>query len=183
MAATFAFDRDHGTQTGSPTRGTTTDAGVTDVNWKNSDTEATAYSAAPITGGNNSFENWLYGHFSGSYNQILSGLFAHTATAFGTGLTLKGPPACTGDGDRLLYTTPSATANAALTTDMTTAIAIGSGVAVCFSATGPYATGKATSITANPGYTNYLTTQLQTTGSAAAGDTATVTLTLQYSEN
>jgi hypothetical protein len=182
MAATFAFDRDHGTQTGSPTRGTTTSAGVTDVNWKNTDTEATAYSAAPITDGNNSFDNWLFGHFSGTYNQILSGLFAHTSTAFGTGLTLKGTPACTGDGDRLLYTTPSATTNSNLTTNMTSAVAIGSGVAVFFGATGPYATGKASSTTSNPAYTNYLTTQLQTSG-ASAGDTATVTLTLQYQEN
>ena len=183
MAATFAFDRDHGTATGSPTHGTTTSTGVTDVNWKNSDTEATSYTAAPITAGNNSFDNWLFGHFSGTYNNILSGLFAHTATAFGTGLTLKGPPACTGDGDRLLYTTPSATTNATLTTNMTSVIAIGSGVAVCFGATGPYATGKAATIASNPAYTNYLTTQLQTTGSAVAGDTATVTLTLEYQEN
>lgn len=183
MAATFAWDRDTGTQTGSPTKGTTRTAGTTDTNWKNTDTVGTAYSAAPITAGNNSFEIWNFGHFSGTYNQILSGLFAHTLTAFGTGLTLKGPPACTGDGDRLLYTTPSASANANLTTDMTSAIAIGSGIAVCFGATGPEATGKAASTTANPAYTNYLTTQLQTTGSAAAGDTANVTLTLQYQEN
>lgn len=183
MAATFAFNRDTGTQTGSPTKGTTRSTGVTDCNWKNTDTYATAYSAAPITAGNNSFEIWNFGVFSGTFNQISAGLFAHTATAFGTGLTLKGPPACTGDGDRLLYTTPSATANANLTTDMTSAIAIGSGVGVCFGATGPEATGKATSMTTNPCYTNYLTTQLQTSGSAAAGDTATVTLTLQYNEN
>jgi hypothetical protein len=182
MAATFAFDRDHGTQTGSPTKGTTRSAGVTDVNWKNSDTEATAYSAAPIADGSNSFENWLCGHFSGSFNEISAGLFAHTATAFGTGLTLKGPPACTGDGDRLLYTTPSASTNAALSNNMTSAIAIGSGVAVFFGATGPEATGKAASMTTNPCYTNFLTTQLQTSG-AAAGDTAQVTLTLQYNEN
>ena len=66
---------------------------------------------------------------------------------------------------------------------MTTAIAIGSGVAVWFGATGPEATGKAASMTTNPCYTNWLATQLQTTVSAAAGDTATVTLTLQYDEN
>lgn len=183
MAATFAFDRDHGTQTGSPTKGTTRSTGVTDVNWKNSDTEATAYSAAPITAGNNSYDNWLFGHFSGTFNQISAGLFAHTATAFGTGLTLKGPPACTGDGDRLLYTTPSATANSNLSVDMTSAVSIGSGVAVCFGATGPEATGKAATMTTNPCYTNYLTTQLQTASNAAAGDTAQVTLTLQYNEN
>ena len=183
MAATFDWNRDTGTQTGSPTKGTTRTTGITDYNWKNTDTVGTAYSAAPITAGNNSFEIWNFGKFTGTFNQILTGLFAHTATAFGTGLTLKGTPACTGDGDRLLYTTPSATANANLTTDMTTAISIGSGVAVCFGATGPEATGKATSSTNATTYTNFLTTQLQTTGSAAAGDTATVTLTLQYNEN
>lgn len=183
MAATFEFNRDTGTQTGSPTKGTTRSTAVTDTNWKNTDTYATAYSAAPITAGNNSYEIWNFGKFTGTFNQISAGLFAHTAGAFGTGLTLKGTPACTGDGDRLLYTTPSTTANTGLTTDMTSAIAIGSGVAVCFGATGPEATGKATSTTSNPAYTNYLTTQLQTTGSAAAGDTTTVTLTLQYNEN
>lgn len=183
MSATFDWNRDTGTQTGSPTKGTTRSTGVTDTNWKNTDTYATAYSAAPITAGNNSYEIWNFGKFTGTFNMILSGLFAHTATAFGSGLTLKGPPACTGDGDRLLYTTPSTSANANLTTDMTTAISIGSGVAVFFGATGPEATGKASSSTTSTSYTNYLTTQLQTTSGAAAGDTATVTLTLQYSEN
>lgn len=183
MAATFAFDRDTGTQTGSPTKGTTRTAGVTDVNWKNTGTEGTAYSAAPITAGNNSFDLWTFGHFSGTYNQISAGLWAHTLTAFGSGLTLKSTPACTGDGDRLLYTTPTASALAGLTVDATSAVAIGSGVAVFFGATGPEATGKASSMATNPCYTNYLTTQLQTTGSAAAGDTANVTMTLQYNEN
>ena len=183
MAATFAWDRDHGSATGSPAKGTTRSTSVTDVNWKNSDTEGTAYSSAPITAGNNSYENWLFGHFSGSYNQISALLFAHTSGTLGTGLTLKGTPACTGDGDRLTYTTPSTTANSNLTTNMTTAISIGSGVAVCVGATGPEATGKDTSSTTVPCYTNYLATQLQTSGSAAAGDTATVTLTLQYNEN
>ena len=183
MAATFEWNRDTGAATGSPAKGTTRTVAVTDTNWKNTDTYATAYSAAPITAGNNSFEIWNFGKFTGTFNTILSGLFAHTATAFGTGLTLKGTPACTGDGNRLLYTTPSTATNTALTTNMTTPIAIGSGVSVCFGATGPEATGKAASMTTNPCYTNYLTTQLQTTGSAVAGDTATVTLTLEYQEN
>lgn len=183
MAATFGWDEDNGTQTGSPTKGTTRTSSRTEANWKNIDDSTTAYTSAPITAGNNSYEKWQSGKFSGTYNQILNGKFAHTATAFGTGLTLKGTPACTGDGDRLLYTTPSTTANSNLTTDMTSAISIGSGVAVFFSATGPEATGKASSTTANPAWTNFLTTQLQTTGSAAAGDTAQVTLTLQYDEN
>jgi len=183
MAATFEFDEDNGAATGSPAKGTTRTHNVTNVNWKNIDDATTAYTSNPITAGNNSYQKNQFGHFSGTFNQILTGLFAHTATAFGAGLTLKGVPNCTGDGDRYLYVTPSTSADANLTTDMTSAISIGSGRTVCFGATGPEATGKATSMTTNPCYTSYLTTQLQTTGSAAAGDTATVTLTLQYDEN
>jgi hypothetical protein len=183
MAATFDWQEDTGTQTGSPTKGTTRTTGVTDVNWKNSGVQSDVYSSFPITAGNNSYEKWQFAKFSGTFNQVSAGLFAHTATAFGSNLVLKGTPACTGDGDRLLYTTPSTTTNANLTTTMTSAIAIGSGVGVCFGATGPEATGKATSMTTNPCYTNFLTTQLQTSVGAAAGDTAQVTLTLQYNEN
>ncbi len=182
MAATFEFEEDNGSAAGSPAKGTTRTAARTEVNWKNIDDSTTAYSSNPITAGNNSYQN-QFGHFSGTFNQILSGLFAHTATAFGTGLTLKGVPACSSDGTRYIYVSPSTTADVNLTTDMTSAIAIGSGVAVFFGATGPEATGKAATMTTNPCYTNFLTTQLQTTSSAAAGDTATVTLTLQYSEN
>lgn len=175
MAATFAWDEDNGA-------GPTTTGGVTQVNWKNTDDVATAYTASPITDGNNSYEKWQYGHFSGTWNTLLNGLFAHTAGAFGTGLTLKGPP--TG-ASQLTYTTPSTTANAALTTNMTSVIAIGSGTPVYFGPTGPNTAGKTASHavgSGNPAYTNYLTTQLQTSG-ASPGDTATVTLTLQYDEN
>ena len=76
MAATFEFDE-------SNAAGQTITHNVTNVNWKNIDDATTAYSSSPITAGNNSFEKWQFGHFSGTYNQILSGLFAHTATAFG----------------------------------------------------------------------------------------------------
>lgn len=183
MAAEVHFDEDTGEATGSPAKGTTTTQDVTDCNWKNSGVQGTAYTAAPITAGNNSFDKWQFVRFTGSYNQILNGKFAHTAGTLGTGLTLMGPPACTGDGDRLLYTTPSASANANLTTNMTTAIDVNSGVSVCFGATGPHATGKAASTTANPAYSNYLTTQLLTTVSAAAGDSSVVTLSIVFDEN
>lgn len=183
MAATFAWQEDTGTATGSPAKGTTRTNPATDNNWKNSGVVTDAYSSFPISAGNNSFEKWIFGNFSGTFNQILSGLYAHTATAFGAGLTLKGPPACVSDATRLLYTTPAVTANANLTVDMTSAIAIASGVSVYFGATGPEATGKAASMATNPCFTNFLTTQLQTTVSAVAGDTALATLTLQYQEN
>lgn len=176
MAATFEWDESNG-------MGETITHGVTNVNWKNVDNTTTAYTASPIVAGNNSYEKWQFGHFSGSYNQILNGKFAHTAGTLGTGLTLKGAPTMTQDDDRLAYATPSTTANSSLTTNLTSTTTIGNGIDVYFGATGPANSGKATSTTANPAYTNYLTTQLQTSGSAAAGDTATVTLTLQYDEN
>jgi hypothetical protein len=183
MAATFSFDEDTGTATGSPAKGTTRTSPATDANWKNSGVVTDVYSSYPITAGNNGFQKATFGHFSGTFNTISAGLFAHTATAFGSYLTLKGVKAMTADADRWLYVTPSATADTNLTVDMTTAIAIGSGVAVWFGATGPEATGKAASMATNPCYSNFLTTQLQTAAGAAAGDTAQVTLTLQYNES
>ena len=176
MAATFAFDQQYGAATGSPAQGTSIATGVTNNNWANSADPTVAYSSNPITAGNNSYTTFQYGHFSGTYNQILSGLWAHTAGAFGTGITLKGVVTTT-------YATPSTTTNASLTVDMTSAISIGSGQTVLFTGTSPATASPTSSTTANPAYTQYLATQLQTTSAAAAGDTTSVTLTLQYSEN
>lgn len=175
MAATFEFNEDNGAATGSPAAGATRSTAVVQVNWKNIDnTTTTAYTAAPITAGNNSFEKFQSGKFTGTFNQISAGLWAHTAGALGTGLTLKGLVSST-------YTTPSTTANAALTVNMTSVIAIASGQTVLFNTT-PQAASAAATLSA-AGFTQFLISQLQTTVSAAAGDTASVTLTLQYNEN
>ena len=183
MAATYDWQEDNGAATGSPSKGTTRTTGRAEANWKNIDDSTTAYTAQPIVAGNNSYQKPMFGKFTGTYNQILNGLFAHTAGAMGTGLTIKGIKAITADTDRWLYTTPATSADANLSIDHTSVIAIGSGIAIWFGATGPEATGKAASVTVNPAYTVFLTHQLQTTGSAAAGDTATATFTLQYDEN
>lgn len=174
MAATFEFNEDNGAATGSPSKGTTRNTAVTQVNWKNVDDVATAYSSSPITAGNNSYAKYQFGKFTGTFNQISAGLWAHTSGTLGTGLTLAGKVTST-------YATPSTTAISG-STDMTSAISIGSGATVNFSTTGPEAASPTSTLSA-AGYTQYLVTQLQTTGSAVAGDTATVTLTLQYNEN
>ena len=177
MAATFAFKEDNGASTGSPLRGTTAGTTVTTCNWKNvDDAVATAYTASPITAGNNSYPKYQWGAFSGAYNQLSAGLWAHTAGTLGTGLTLVGKVSST-------YATP-ATSALGSSTDMTSAISIGSGAAVLFSTDGnPFTATPAATQTANPSATQYLISQLQTTVSAAAGDTTSVTLTLQYNEN
>lgn len=175
-AATFQWGESNGA-------GETITLDRAESNWKNIDDSTTAYSSSPIAAGSNSYSKWMFGKFSGTFNQISAGLFAHTAGAMGTGLTIKGQPAMTVDGDRLSYSTPATSALAGLTFDQTSTVAIGSGRAVWFGATGPASSGKAASMTTNPCYTNYLTHQLQTTGSAAAGDTTQATFTLRYDEN
>lgn len=252
MSATYDWQEDNGAATGSPAKGTTRTTGRTEVNWKNIDDSTTAYSSSPITAGNNSYQKNQFGKFTGTFNQIGgSGLFAHTSTAFGSNLTLKGVLAATaflsftvtsasatvgatytnngvtytvlatiasattltlssgstttapqasgtltkasGTGDATItfsayynsyvYVTPSTTADTNLGTDMTSAIAIGSGVAVWYGATGPEAATKAPTSTNATTYSNWLTTQLQTAVGAAAGDTATVVVSHSYSEN
>jgi hypothetical protein len=180
-AATFLWCEDNGALTsshGTVQTGWGGSGSSTDVNWKNHDdcsngTGGTAYTANPITAGNNSYVKYQYGYFSGSFNQISAGLFAHTAGTLGTGLTLEGAVTST-------YATPVTTTLSA--TNMTTAISIGSGAAVSFSATGPWG-GSPTSTLTVAGYSQYLQTQLQTTTSAAAGDCASVTISFVYNEN
>ena len=180
MAATFEFNEDNGTQTGSPTKGTTRTTARTDCNYKNIDDSATAYSSSPIVAGNNSFTKYQCGKFTGVFNQILNGKWsAHTSPAgsLATGLTLHGKVTST-------YTTPATTTDSGIAspTDFTTAVAIGSGSAVNFSTVGPEGTSPTATLSA-PGYTQFLASQLQTTVSAAPGDMATITQTLQYDEN
>lgn len=185
MAATFEWDEHNGAAAN-------VTHGVNQVNWMNVDqpgtpANATLYQTNPITAGNNSFDKWQFGHFSGTnWNQISSGKFAHTGGTFGTGITLKGPPAASTT--MLTYPGggPSQSANGNLV-DYTSVTSIDLGLAVYFGPSNPAPSGKSPtvlrSVAGDVVYTNYLTTQLQTTSSAAAGDTATATLTLRYDEN
>jgi hypothetical protein len=178
MAATFEWNEDHGAQTGSPLKGTTRSTAVTEVNWKNVDDSTTAYSSSPIVAGNNSFSKYQFGKFTGTFNNVLNGLYsAHTAgtSPMGTGFTLKGTCSTT-------YATPATSTNAALTTDFSSTVAIGAGLTVLFHTTGPEGASPGATLSAS-GYSQYLITQLQTTSSAAAGDSPTITSTLQYDEN
>lgn len=178
MPATFDWKESNGageTETGSRT----------ETNWKNIDDSTTAYTASAIVAGNRSYDKFQYGKFTtGTFNNLLNGLWEHTAGAATTGVTLKAAPAMTADGDRVAYRTPATTANATLTDDMTAVTAIGSGKAVWFGPTGPAAAGKAATVTgAADAFTNYLATQIETTGATPAGDITTMTITLQYDEN
>jgi len=180
VAATFAWKEKNGAGLSLP--GQT----ITTIGWKNTDnydetTPGQRYIDNPVTAGNNSYTKIIYGHFSGSFNEISAGLFAHTAGTL-TNIVLKGPVTMSASGDAFANTTPSTTALSPSST-MTGVTAIGGGVTVWFSGTTPDSTTtKASSSTANPTYTNFLTTQMQVGASAIAGDHP-ITLTLQYNES
>lgn len=174
MAATFEFQEDNGAATGSPAKGTTRNTAVTQVNWKSVDDVATAYSSAPINAGENSFPKYQFGRFQGTFNQISNGLWAHTAGTLPASTTLYGAVTST-------YATPSQSATSGLS-DISSTTAIGSGATVLFSTTGPEAASPSATLSA-PGYTQYLVTQVRTTGAASTGDSSPITLTLRYSEN
>lgn len=174
MVATFGYSEDNGVQTGAPLKGTTRTAAVVQSNWKAVDDVATAYGSSPITAGNNSMSKYQFGAFTGTFNQISAGLWAHTAGICGTGVTLFGAVTTT-------YATPAVVANAALA-DKSAVTAIASGAAVLFSTVGPEGASPTATLAA-AGFTQYLVSQLRTTVSAAQGDTAVLTTTLQYNEN
>lgn len=172
MAATTTWNEQNGAASGSPAAGTPTV--VTTCDWKSVDDATTTRAAAPVSAGNNSYHKYNYVKFDGTFNEISAVKFAHTAGTLGTGITLKGKITST-------YATP-ATSALADSTDITATTAIASGMAVRLSTTGPNGANPTENLTA-AGYTQYIVTQVQTTSSAAAGDSGTATLTVQYNEN
>jgi hypothetical protein len=183
MAAVVQWCEDHGAV--SSGHGTTRDGFGADTNypvncnWKKADdTNVTAYSAAPLDPpSSNSYEKFQYLHFVSGFNQISAGKWtAHDdATAFGSGIALKGTVSST-------YTLPATTANSALTTTFTSQVAVASGLSVSFHTTGPEG-GSPTSTLSAAGYSQYLVSQMQISAGVAPGDTAQVTVKAQWNEN
>jgi len=172
MAAEFIFQEDNGAATGSPAKGTTRTT-TTNVNWKSVDDTTTAITSAQIDAGNNSFSKYTFGKFTGTFTKINGGKFAHTAGNLPTGAYLYGKVSST-------YQTPSINTLTGYT-DISTPILIADGATVLYSTTGPEGTVTSTELT-TAGYTQYLTTQLITTGATPTGPTDPITLTLRYSE-
>lgn len=172
MTATAAWYEDNGTATGSPAKGATRGA-ASQVDWKSVDDIATARASATIIAGQNSYHKYQFVQFGGSFTQISAGKFAHTAGTPGTGLTLVGKVTST-------YATPATSAMSG-STDITSITAIGSGATVLFSTVGPEG-GSPTSTLTAAGYTQYMATQLQTSGAAAPGAIGNQTLTFQWNE-
>lgn len=172
MAATTNWYEQNGTATGSPAQGT--ESSISSCDWKSVDDSTTSRASAPVLAGANSYIKYIYLKFSGTFNQVSAVKFAHTAGTLGTGISLKGKITST-------YETPSTSAMSG-STDITSTTTIGSGASVLLSTSGPNGTTTSSSATTTC-YTQYIVTQVQTTASASAGDSGTVTLTVQYNEN
>lgn len=171
MAATTTWYEQNGTASGTPAKGT--ESTISSCDWKSVDDSTTARASAPVLAGANSYIKYIYLKFSGTFNQISAVKFAHTAGTLGTGISLKSKITST-------YATPVTSAMSG-STDITSTTAIGSGASVLLSTTGPNGSTAASQTTTC--YTQYLSTQVQTTTAANAGDSGTVTLTVQYNEN
>lgn len=132
----------------------------------NDDATAGNYSSNPITAGNSSREVYLRMHFTGTFNQIDNIQFwQSTAFSPATGLQV------TFDGNNVTYATPSTTDNGnsnVPTSDPGTAnVSIG---------------GSLSGNLSSAGYSDYILLQLDTTASAAPGDTSLAVFTGQYDE-
>lgn len=166
MSATFNWAQTNGTA-GSET---TTDLGESGnlFNFKNAD-DATAsnYVDYPITAGNNSYEVWLRGHWTGTFNKI-DNLQFWMSTDFSpnTGLTVKW-------GTTQTYSTPTNSTSTIATDNVPTSDPGTANVPI-----GGSLSGSLTSA----GYSDYIVLQLQTTTAAAAGDTSLAEFTLQWDE-
>ena len=172
MAATTNWYEQNGAATGSPAHGT--ESSISSCDWKNIDDSTTPRASSPVLAGANSYTKYIYLRFAGTFNQVSAVKFAHTDGTLGTGISLKGK--ITSE-----YNTPSTSAMSG-GEDITDPTPIGSGESVLLSTTGPNGANPSAS-QSSACYTQYIATQVQTTPSANAGDSGTVTLTLQYNEN
>lgn len=173
MAATAAWYEDNGAATGSPAKGATR-ATASNVDWKSVDDISTPRASATIIAGQNSYHKYQFVRFTGTFNQISAGKFAHTAGTLPANVTLVDKVTST-------YATPATSALSG-STDISAVTAINSGQNVNFSTVGPEGASPTSSISA-AGYSQYIVTQLQTQAAAAAGDIGNQTLTFQWNEN
>lgn len=163
MASTQTWSEYNGTSPGTET------GSRTEMNFKNIDDSTTAYSSSPITAGNNSFGKYQALKFAGTYNTLSALTYKVSNNAPQTGVSIVGSVVAA-------YTQPATTAlgDAAFST---------SGASANFNnGTTPFAAGTS-STTTNPVYAQAMRSQMQTTSSAAPGDTTSVTFTAAWTES
>jgi hypothetical protein len=150
--------------------GTTATANRTECNWKNVDDSTTAYSASPVTAGNNSFNKVQALAFGGTYNSLSAFTYKIDNNAPATGISIVGSVVTAA-----ATAATTATGDAAMSTTGVTANFV--------SAATPFGAGTSTYTTAGGVYANPLRTQVQTTTAAGPGDIGSRTITASWTES
>lgn len=153
MAATFEFSESNGA-------GQVVTTPISNANFGSVDAPNIVPATDPITAGNNSFEKWVRGRFSGTFTTIANLRFFKSAGAFVTGEVLKAAA-------NAAFATPVDTTSVVATVDVPTT----EGGALL-----PVAPAG------NPDFSGYITMQLQTTVSTPPGPVNQKTFTLKYDE-
>lgn len=141
-----------------------------EANWKNVDDSTTAYTASPVTAGQNSFTKYQAVKFAGTWNSLSALTYKVSSATPATGVSIVAAVVTSG-------TTPSASASG-------DSAASTSGTSANFnSSSTPYGAGTSSTTASGTMYANAYRTQMQTTGSAGPGDIPSVTITASWTES
>lgn len=160
MVSTFEFHEANGAAPGSL-------GSVGNLNMGNTDSKELTPADNPITAGQNSFEKWFAGSWSGTFTKIDNVQFWLSAGSFGTGESIDW------SGEETLYVQPTDSTSTVATTSVPTSDPGTANVSVGSSLSG--------SLEAE-GRSDYVVMQYQTTASANPGPTNQKTFTIQWDE-
>lgn len=153
MAATFQHSESNGA-------GQTVTNGIANTNFGNTDGPNLSTPNNQVVAGNNSFEKWYRGRYSGTFTTISNLKFFKSAGALPANVTIKAAADAA-------YATPVNTTSIVATVDVPTT----EGTALTPAAP-----------SGNPDFSGYITMQMQTTVAAVPGAVPTQTFTLKYDE-
>ena len=153
MAATFEWAE-------SNTAAETVTFPVSNINFGKLDSPNLVFPNNVVVAGQNSFEKWVRGRFSGTYTQIDNLKFFKSTGVLPAGVAVKA-------GVNAPYSTPVSTPSSVATADVPTSL----GAALVPASPG-----------VSPAFSGYITMQLQAQASAPSGAVPTQTFELQYDE-
>ena len=163
MAATMTFAERYSTSPG------LSNGSIANINFGNLGSPEVVTLLYPITRGNNSYEKWVMGSFSGAFTQINNIKFWMGTGSYGTGEIIKY------DGSQTTYVTATTTTSVIALGSMITSVPVNNNVSIKGLLT------AAGSLTAT-GSTDLIVLQYQTTASASPGPTNQKTFTIQWDE-
>jgi len=159
MAATFEWSE-------SNTVGEVVHDNISNLNMGSNDSYEIVPATYPIVGGENAFEKYVRGKFTGTFTEITNMKFWKSGGTYKTAEVIKAE-------ENVAYIQPTTSASTVATTN----IPVDSSNALVIEESG----GTTGTMTAT-GYTKYICVQLQTGGTTPAGDLNQKEFTFQYDE-